>query len=238
MWPFSSSETIKDSGLLSGFTDWHCHLLPGVDDGVKEKQETLRILDLWQENGMAEVWLTPHTMDDFPNEPADLQALFGTLQSEYKGKLRLHLASEHMMDDLFDKRLAQQSVLPLGQSRSHLLVETSYFSPPFGMEGILDEVKSKGYFPVLAHPERYQYMNIGDYKKLKNNGILFQLNVPSLVGAYGKEVQKKAEMLLDNGFYDLCGTDTHSIRFAKYFIEGKISGKRVRLVEKIVIHEL
>ena len=70
MWLFNSSETIKDSGLLSGFTDWHCHLLPGVDDGVKEKQETLRILDLWQENGMAEVWLTPHTMDDFPNEPA------------------------------------------------------------------------------------------------------------------------------------------------------------------------
>ena len=238
MWPFSSNETIKESGLLSGFTDWHCHLLPGVDDGVKEKQESLRILDLWQEHGVKQVWLTPHTMDDFPNEPTELQTLFGKLKAEYKGSIELHLASEHMMDDLFDRRLAQQDVMPLGESKTHLLVETSYFSPPFGMDGILDEVKSKGFFPVLAHPERYQYMNIGDYKKLKGNGILFQLNVPSLVGAYGKDVQKKAEMLLDNGYYDLCGTDTHSIRFAKFFLEGKISGKRVRLVEKIIIHEL
>ena len=100
MWPFSSNETIKDSGLLSGFTDWHCHLLPGVDDGVKEKQESLRILDLWQEHGVKQVWLTPHTMDDFPNEPTELQTLFGKLKTEYKGNIELHLASEHMMDSL------------------------------------------------------------------------------------------------------------------------------------------
>ena len=65
------------------------------------------------------------------------------------------------------------------------------------MDEIIGNVMSKGFYPVLAHPERYNYMNIGDYKKLKDRRVIFQLNVPSLVGAYGEEVKKKAEMLLD-----------------------------------------
>ena len=66
MWLISSRVKVEDSGLLEGFRDSHCHLLPGVDDGVKEVDETLRILQMWETMGMKEVWLTPHIMEDHP----------------------------------------------------------------------------------------------------------------------------------------------------------------------------
>ena len=98
-------------------------------------------------------------------------------------------------------------------------------------EDIIDKMKERAYTPILAHPERYQYMDIGDYRHWKERGMLFQLNVPSLVGAYGPDVQKKAEMLLKRGMYNLCGTDTHSIRFADYFLHSKINKKISRNLE-------
>ena len=105
------------------------------------------------------------------------------------------------------------------------------------MDRFFEIIKEKKHTPILAHPERYQYMEMRHYKKLKDKGILMQLNVPSLVGAYGPEVQWKAEKLLDNGMYDYCGTDTHSIRFAEYFLSCKISRKTVKKVQQIIANE-
>ena len=234
MWLLSNNVTVKDSGLLEGMTDYHCHLLPGVDDGVQKTKETIDILTLWEEAGIKEVWLTPHIMEDIPNNPEDLKNKFEDLQKDYNGSIKLHLASENMMDNLCSARIKEKRMLPLGSEGAHLLVETSYFNPPYDMDEILFEVKGLDYQPVLAHPERYNYMNIGDYEKLKKQDIMFQLNIPSLVGAYGDEVKKKAEMLLDRGYYDLYGTDTHSIRFVKYFLQAKIGKKQLRAVQALI----
>ena len=230
MWLISNKTKIVDSGLLDGFCDYHCHLLPGVDDGVAEMHESLAILERWESAGVAEVWLTPHIMEDIPNTPQRLKAGFETLKTKYKGGIRLHLAAEHMMDNLLHKRLETKEMLPMGDKGMHLLVETSYFNPPMNMEKVVDKVKSHGFVPILAHPERYQYMGIGDYRKWKERGVLLQLNIPSMVGAYGPEVAKKAEMLLEKEMYDLCGTDTHSIRFVDFFFNGKIKKKYVKML--------
>ena len=116
-----------------------------------------------------------------------------------------------MLDNLFEERLAKNDLLPLGKEGKHLLVETSYFNPPMGLNNILLRIKSKGYVPILAHPERYVYMDESDYGHLKEMNVLFQLNLSSIVGGYGSEVKKKAEWLLKNGFYDLAGSDTHCL---------------------------
>lgn len=234
MWLLSNNVTVKDSGLLEGMTDYHCHLLPGVDDGVQKTKETIDILTLWEEAGIKEVWLTPHIMEDIPNNPEDLKSKFEDLQKDYNGSIKLHLASENMMDNLCSARIKEKRMLPLGSEGAHLLVETSYFNPPYDMDEILFEVRGLDYQPVLAHPERYNYMNIGDYEKLKKQDIMFQLNIPSLVGAYGDEVKKKAEMLLDRGYYDLYGTDTHSIRFVKNFLQAKIGKKQLRALQALI----
>ena len=76
--------------------------------------------------------------------------------------MRLYLAAEYMMDNLFERRLRDRDLLPLGTGGKHLLVETSYFNPPAGLVEILKSIKAAGYFPVLAHPERYMYMDMED----------------------------------------------------------------------------
>ena len=228
MWLVSNRVTVIESGLLEGFRDCHCHLLPGVDDGVQEMDETMRILQEWEQAGVKEVWLTPHIMEDIPNKPSELKEKFEQVKAVYTGSIDLHLAAEHMMDGPFVKRLEDDDVLPIGRDGTRLLVETSYYTPPMNMGHVIDSIKRKGYEPLLAHPERYQYMDKKDYKRWKEQGGLMQLNVPSLVGAYGPDVQYKAEWLLKNGMYDFCGSDTHSANQVEMFLNSEINKKLLK----------
>ena len=172
-------------------------------------EESLQILSSYEHYGIKEVWLTPHIMEDMPNSTSFLRSRYSELKTAYKGPIILHLASENMLDSLFEERLQQGDLLPLGKEGKHLLVETSYFNSPYGLEDILQRIMSRGFFPVLAHPERYIYMGQKDYEQLKQQNVVFQLNLPSLVGAYGEDAKRKAKWLLDNGYYQYSGTDTH-----------------------------
>lgn len=211
MWPFKKKISLADSGIFKGFTDWHSHILPGVDDGVRTMDETLEILALYEILGVKTVWLTPHVMEDVPNTTEHLKERFAELQATYKGSVRLHLAAEYMLDNLFQERLDNADLLPLGEKGDRLLVETSCYNPPMNLCETLERIRSKGFHPVLAHPERYIYMSGGDYGKLKREGVRFQINLPSLAGFYGKEARRKAERLLAEDHAGLYGTDSHSL---------------------------
>lgn len=211
MWPFRKQTSLIESGILNGYTDYHSHLLPGVDDGVQTSEASLEALARMEEWGVTTIWLTPHIMEDIPNTTTGLYLKFKELEASYTGKIKLHLAAEYMLDNLFEERLRQKDLLLLGESRKHLLVETSYFNPPIDLYGTLEQIKQQGYYPVLAHPERYAYMNGEDYRKLKERGIKLQLNLPSLAGMYGRTVQKKAIYLIKKGMYDISGTDIHAL---------------------------
>lgn len=209
MWPFSSSTTLGDCVLRNQFVEYHCHLLPGVDDGARTMEESLRMLRLYEEWGIRKVWLTPHIMEDFPNTVERLSRRLDELKAAYSGPVELRLAAEHMLDGLFNERLSQGQLLPLGEEKRYMLVETSYFNPPYGMNDFLDRIKSAGYIPLLAHPERYMYMDEREYKRLHEERIAFQLDLFSLVGGYGSEARRRAEWLLKQGYYLICGTDMH-----------------------------
>lgn len=220
IWPFGGKvKSLRDSGFLNGATDWHSHILPGVDDGIKTMEDSLKALDMMEKLGVKTLWLTPHVMEDVPNETAFLRERFEELKNEYKGSIKLHLAAENMLDYLFEDRLAAGDVLPIGEEGRHLLVETSYFNPPMNLRRLLEDIKRKGYFPVLAHPERYRYMELDDYQELKDAGVVFQANYFSLVGGYGNTAQKKLEWLLKNGMIDLVGSDLHRPRVLEALIE-------------------
>ena len=224
MWPFRKKQTLEESGFFRGFTDWHCHILPGVDDGVQTMEEALQILAEYERLGVKEVWLTPHIMEDIPNTTEKLKIRFAELKAAYRGSVTLYLASENMLDNLFEERLEKDDLLPIGKDGKHLLVETSYFNPPMGLSNILLRIKAKGYYPMLAHPERYLYMNENDYQRLSSMGIEFQLNLFSLFGLYGKEVQKRAKTLQKQGKYDYTGTDLHRMVTLLNVLEDKIDG--------------
>ena len=212
MWPFTRKFALQGAGYFHDWTDWHCHILPGVDDGIRTMEDSLKVLSFYADIGVREVWLTPHVMEDIPNTPAGLRERFAELSSAYHGPLRLHLAAEHMLDNLFEERLAAGEVLPIGAAGNTLLVETSYFNPPIDMDGLLRRISGKGFRPLLAHPERYVYMEMKDYRRLRENGVAFQLNLLSLAGMYGADARKRALQLLKEGMYERTGSDLHRLR--------------------------
>ena len=201
-------------------TDWHSHILPDVDDGFQETSKSLSMLRNYESAGVKDLWLTPHIMEDVPNETSHLREVFEQFKADYEkdwqarhdadtAKVRLHLAAENMLDPLFEKRLKSNDLLPLGEKGDHLLVETSIFSAPSNFQGLLERIKNKGYTPVLAHPERYLYMEREDYEKLKALGIKFQRNLFSLKGQYGDAVKKRCKKLMKWDMYDYVGSDLH-----------------------------
>ena len=200
------------SEIWIGATDCHSHILPGVDDGVADMETSLKILAAYEKLQIREVWCTPHVMEDIPNTTEGLKARFAELKAAYHGPVSLNLAAEYMMDGLLLERLEKDDVLTHGHEGNSLLVETSYYTPPMDLYGILESVKSKGYYPILAHPERYLYMKMSDYEPLKKMGLRFQLNVASLSGAYGEDAVKKAQKLLKDGAYNHIGSDIHRYR--------------------------
>ena len=226
MWLFNKkAASLADSGMMAGMTDWHSHVLPGVDDGIKTIDDSIEALRHFDEKGVRTLWLTPHIMEDYPNTTDRLRERFEELRQAWDGRLQLRLASENMLDSLFEERLAARDLLPIGENGDHLLVETSYFSPPMGMDGMIDDIMSAGYYPLLAHPERYTYMNEADYNRLREKGVRMQLNYVSLVGGYGETARKKSVWLLKNGYIDAVGSDIHRLKSNQTLIGERPSKK-------------
>lgn len=197
--------------LLNGFVDFHSHILPGVDDGVRNFEKSKDILSSYYEAGVKKVYLTPHVMEDVPNTKEGLTKRFEELKAYLEKESvkvpQLELASENMLDGAFAAKLENGELLTLGNN--HVLIETSYYNAPYNLKELIFKLISKSYTPILAHPERYDYMQNPDYEQLKEMGVLFQLNLPSLMGLYGSHVQKKAKQLLMNGYYSFVGSDLH-----------------------------
>ena len=125
-------------------------------------------------------------------------------------------------------------LLPIGKNNKHILVETSYYNAPMRMNETLQLIKSLGYQPLLAHPERYMYLDNAEYAKLHSQGIKFQLNLASLAGGYGPAVKKKAHWLLNNGLYNVAGTDLHSQESISLITKCKLSKQHIEQVERLL----
>ena len=207
---FNRKHALLGSGYLVNSTDRHSHILYGVDDGVRTKEESLAVLQYMEEQGVMEIWCTPHIMEDMPNSTEFLKARFQELSSEYTGKIGLNLAAEYMLDTVFESRLKARDLLVMEDDI--LLVETSTVAEPYNLLGTMQEILGAGYRPLFAHPERYRFLGEKDYHKLFEMGVRFQLNLGSLTGYYGESARKKAEYLLKNGMYWCCGSDCHKLK--------------------------
>ena len=233
MWPFTRHYSLDEIGFLKGAVDYHCHILPGVDDGVLNLEKSLAALSYYEEAGVTEVWLTPHIMEEYPNATHYLNKIFQKLCAAYKGPLVMHLAAENMLDTLFEQRFCNDDLLTMGQG-THLLIETSYFNPPINLYETLEKIRNHGLFPVLAHPERYAYLTHRDYDRLKDMGVQFQLSILSLTGVYGIEATVKARHLLWEGKYDFYGSDLHRLSFFRKALTAKVlTGKDVNALQNL-----
>ena len=200
--------------FTDGFVDIHSHLLPGIDDGAKDMDTSIALLLKMASYGIKNFITTPHVLGSvYPNSSEVIKQKLAAVKKELEKReikgISIQAAAEYMLDGEFSALLDQKDILVLKDN--YVLVEMSYFSAPINLYELLFKIQLKGYKPVLAHPERYNFYHTDfkSYYKLKQAGCLFQLNLLSLTDQYGKGVQKTSEKLLKENLYDFVGTDTH-----------------------------
>lgn len=205
----------SDFGLIG--TDMHSHLLPGIDDGSPDLETSVKLIRGMMDMGFRKFITTPHIMwEMYKNTPEIINAKLALLRNRLKEEgldVEINAAAEYFLDDHVEGLLQRNEKL-LTIKDNWVLAEFSLASAPHGLKDILFEMQMQGYQPVIAHPERYLYLegNKTLYEELKDIGCYFQLNILSLSGYYGKSAQELASHLIKKGYYDLVGTDLHHFR--------------------------
>lgn len=209
---FKSKPFLKDL-ISDNYIDIHSHLLSGIDDGAQSVADTYRLTKALQDFGVMEIITTPHIMHPIWDNTYDqIIAKAQTTKTELEQEgisIPFRTAAEYFIDDHFITLFQSGNLLTLKDN--YVLIEISYNNPPIQLYSILFDLQVAGYIPVLAHPERYLFYhkNFDEYKRLKNAGCLFQLNLLAVVGHYNHEVTKTASKLLQKGMYNFVGSDVH-----------------------------
>ena len=203
---------VLDLGWLR--TDMHSHLIPGIDDGAKDITSSLQLIKGFIELGYKKIITTPHVLwEIYPNTSEIINKGVTELKAaiDQEGlKIDVHAAAEYFIDDHFEEELRKKTPL-LCINNNLVLVEFSMVTAPFDLQKVIFDLQMQEYQPVIAHPERYTYLirNKAMLEQLKTAGCIFQLNLLSLTGYYGRSVQELAEYLVLNDYYELAGTDLH-----------------------------
>jgi tyrosine-protein phosphatase YwqE len=201
-----------DYSLLNA--DMHSHLLPGIDDGAQDMEDTLTLIQGMHTLGYKKLITTPHVLwDMYKNTHEIILSKLDQVREAVQAAgidVEIHAAAEYFLDEHVEELLRNKEPL-LTVSGKMVLTEFSMAFPSMNIKDLLFEMQMQGYQPIIAHPERYVYLekNKDFYDELKDIGCLFQLNILSLSGHYGRSVVDLAHYLLKNGFYTLIGTDLH-----------------------------
>ncbi|GGA88854.1 capsular polysaccharide biosynthesis protein [Flavobacterium palustre] len=233
---FKSKPILKDL-IPNNHIDIHSHLLPGIDDGAKSFEDTLRLTQSLQNFGISQFITTPHIIQHVWDNTREqiITTKNNTVEALAKNNITIpfQAAAEYLMDDQFVKLLQSNDLLTLKDN--YVLVEISYINAPIQLYSILFDLRVAGYIPVLAHPERYLFYhkNFSEYEKLKKAGCLFQLNLLAVVGYYGEKIAKIADTLLQKGMYDFVGSDVHHSKHIAAFND-KVKLKDVAPLKEII----
>ncbi|MDH5366044.1 MAG: capsular biosynthesis protein [Cyclobacteriaceae bacterium] len=202
------------------YTDLHSHLLPGIDDGVDKISQSIEIIKRFQDLGYKKLVTTPHIMQGFYNNtPEIINNKLEQLQEELKNQnlqVEIEAAAEYYLDEYFLSLINDKSeILTFGNN--YVLFETGFMNEPINLKEIIFKLKSNGYNPVMAHPERYGYLtqNLELIEDLIDRGVFMQLNINSLSGYYSKDIRKMAEKLIDKKYVHFLGSDCHHIQHLK-----------------------
>lgn len=222
--------------------DFHSHLIPNIDDGVKSVDESIDILTELSKQGVEKVITTPHIINDlYPNTKEVIklgEAKVKEAIAHWKLNIQFEAAAEYYLDEWFVDHIENEPEQLLTFSNNHILVETNYMEKPHFMEQTIFNLRIAGYKVILAHPERYRYL-IADFKqfeKLHDTGVIFQMNLLSLAGHYGPQIKKAAEFLVKNDWVDMVGSDIHKMGHAKVLKQLKYRENYHRLMDRPLLN--
>jgi protein-tyrosine phosphatase len=219
--------------------DWHCHLLPGLDDGPATMDKSVEMAAALRKAGFVSVYCTPHLIKGgFDADNGLVRATLAVLQATLKDEnidLRLFPGREHYLDEFLFGYL--KDPLPLGETKYILLELPNHIESEFVREACF-RIKCSGFIPMIAHPERSSLFATPEKKEtawfmsalskfkaegskpnnqslldyLKDLGCAFQANLGSFIGWYGSDVKQTANSLKEKKVYTHFGTDAHSIK--------------------------
>ena len=216
---FKSKPTLEKL-IPEGFVDIHSHILPGIDDGAKNIDESISLISKMKKIGFSKIIGTPHVYEGVHNNTKEsIESSFDELNKNDLKKVKVSYGAEYMLNDSIIKKAANKSLLCLKDS--FVLVEMSYIAAPKQLYEIIFELIHNGYMPIIAHPERYRFYhnNFKNYEKLKKYGCKFQLNLFSLTNYYGKDVMSVSEKLLKMEMIDYVGSDIHNVKQINNFYD-------------------
>ncbi|RYZ56166.1 MAG: hypothetical protein EOP49_01035 [Sphingobacteriales bacterium] len=200
-------------------TDMHSHLIPGIDDGAAVMTDSLGMIRDLRDMGFTQIVTTPHIKSDhYKNNPEIILAGLETVRQDLKANaidISINAAAEYYVDDIFMEMLEAGPLLTV--HKNEVLIEFSFMFEPMNLYNTLFKIQTKGYKPIIAHPERYLYFHQKPevYSEMRDRGCLLQLNALSVLGYYGKREKEIADKLLEKQMYDYCGTDMHHIKHAQ-----------------------
>ena len=223
---FKSKPTLGEL-IPNGFIDIHSHILPEIDDGAKNVEESVKLITEMKKMGFVKAIATPHTYHGiYNNTEHSIKESFDKLNEKKIDGIKLEYASEYMVDNSLNELISNSTLLAI--KKKYILIEMSYIGFSENIYEILFLLQTKGYIPILAHPERYNYLheNFKEYHKLVKFGCKFQINILSLSGYYGYPVMKTAEKLINKHMVDFMGTDIHNLNHIKEIKRRKLGTKK------------
>lgn len=196
--------------------DIHTHVLPGLDDGSTNIEESIDILKELISQGVKEIIATPHIISGvYDNNRKIIDEKIEELNSEittHNLPIKIHKGAElYYEPNIIEK--TKKEKLSLAGSK-YILIETDLHRFPNNFEKVLYQFQVEGFFPIIAHAERFIPFinNFNLLLDIVNRGILIQMNCSSLLGDYGENVQRLAHKILKTGCVHFIASDVHGIK--------------------------
>jgi protein-tyrosine phosphatase len=197
--------------------DIHSHLIPGIDDGAKTMDDSIFLLRHLEKLGFKKIITSPHVLaDGYKNTPEIILSGRDAVREAMKANLiniQFDATAEYNIDEGMYEKIEKKQLLAFG--KNYIMVEMPFSAKPSIMGDIMYKLQTAGYNVILAHPERYPYFHENDfssYESLKDRSLLFQINIGSLSGLYGKAAKFTAEKMINENMVDFVGSDLHGIR--------------------------
>ncbi len=213
------NKKLKNPYDLGLKVDFHSHLIPGIDDGCQNLHESLTLVKAFKSMGYEKLITTPHIMSDFyKNSRENIMDGLEQLRQHLKDNdvdMPIEAAAEYYVDGNFMQKIGKEELLTFGDN--YILIETNTINYSDIIRTAIWELNVAGYKVVYAHPERYTYYwkNFNALVNLKEMGVYFQINLPSLGGLYSDKVKNTVDLLIKEDMVDFIGSDAHEMRYIK-----------------------
>ncbi len=232
--------------------DFHNHVLPNVDDGPKTIEESMSMLRYASNQGITDIVQTVHFQHpkmegrnvDFNYLKNQIKILQSNIDKN-ELSINMHLSAEvFYLPNLIE--ISKNPLVTIGNQK-YMLIEFKSNIFPFGYEDEFYKLQMNGITPIIAHPERYRFVqeNVNILETWINRDYVLQLDAGSIIGKFGKNIKEISNIIITNGYIHLIGSDAHNCRKRNFcikdtydFIEKKISKELVSFLKNNCINIL